>query len=109
MMLLASFLILSSQLLAQNQSTAQITGTVLDASGAPVEAAEVDVRNLSTQVVIKAQTNHSGVYNVSQLQSGRYDVTIIHQGFQTVQQNNIDLQLDQTARVNGRLTVGHVQ
>lgn len=94
---------------AQNQSTAVITGTVMDASGAPVADAEVDVRNLATQVVVTAHTNNSGVYNVPQLQPGSYDVSIAHPGFQTIERNGIELQLDQTARINARLQVGHVQ
>ncbi len=94
---------------AQNQSTATITGTIADSSGALVPGAEIDVKSLATQVVVKVKTNNAGSYNVPGLQPGHYAVTITHDGFQTVERTNIDVELDQTARVDARLTTGESQ
>lgn len=98
----------AGHLSAQNQSTAQITGTVTDPSGAPVQGAAISVHSAATNVVVTAKTNNAGVYIVTQLQPGQYDVTIAREGFRSIQRKDIGLQVDQTARVDGKLAVGEV-
>src|SRR5207253_10164036 len=95
--------------IAQNRSTAELVGTVTDASGAVVPEVKVAVQNVGTQVTVNAQTNAAGYFDVPLLPPGTYSATFEHAGFQTVKRGDIDLALDQTARLDIRLAVGAVQ
>jgi len=58
----------------------KISGTVTDPHEAVVVAAEVQVINQATQAVIK--TGGAGVFQITQLQSGRYLMSVRAKGFQ---------------------------
>lgn len=92
--------------LAQNQSTSALTGTVTDSSGAVVPGVAVDARNLSTQVSTKVQTNASGNFKVSFLPPGTYSVAFTKKGFSSVVDNSVHLELGQTGRLDTKLAVG---
>src|SRR5437588_6542662 len=78
-------------LLAANQgamaqsSNGQITGLVTDSSGAAVAGVEIDATNSATGVAYNTTSNGSGVYVLPQLVPGPYKVTLIKDGFATVQ------------------------
>ena len=55
--------------------TGQITGTVMDQTGAAIPTATVTVRGLATGVVRTATTGDTGIYNVTNLLPGEYTVT----------------------------------
>jgi hypothetical protein len=61
--------------------TGQIAGTVLDATGAGVPNATVTVKSPTTGVTRNAKTSMAGVYAVTDLLPGPYDVTVTAQGF----------------------------
>lgn len=61
--------------------TGQITGTVQDATGAVVPNATVTVRNVATGATRTTTTSDSGVYTVTNLLPGTYQVTIASGGF----------------------------
>src|SRR5690348_7221709 len=65
--------------------TGQITGTVLDPTGAPIPNATVSAKDLSTNA---SRTNKTpdGNYVFPNLQAGRYEVTASAMGFETVKQ-----------------------
>ena len=63
------------------QSTAQITGTVTDPSGAVVTTANVAVTRESTGIQSSAKTNQAGAYSVPLLQPGVYRVEVQAPGF----------------------------
>ncbi|MBE7182361.1 MAG: carboxypeptidase regulatory-like domain-containing protein, partial [Terriglobus roseus] len=77
-------------MLAQT-TTATLGGTVLDASGAIVPKAQVEVKNEATGDVRRSNSNGSGVFSFSALPTGDYDVTISAAGFQSYQQTKIHL------------------
>lgn len=60
----------------------KISGTVTDPHEAVVVAAEVQVINQATQAVIKTKTDGAGVFQITQLQSGRYLMSVRAKGFQ---------------------------
>ena len=107
-LLAALFLLLPRQMPAQNRSTGEITGTVTDSSGAVIPSAVVTVQNEATHVAVSVKTTNSGNYDVPFLPSGRYQVTVAQQGFQTFQANDVSIELDQTVRLDPHLTVGRV-
>lgn len=85
--------------------TASITGTVTDPSGAVVPGAQVVAENVATGVKTSAQTNSDGVYTLRFLPIGTYTVTIDAKGFATHKVGAFPLEIDQTAKVNARLTI----
>ena len=91
-------------LLAQTGGT--ITGEVKDSSGALVASAMVTVTNTATNVARSAETNSAGIYNFPGLIPGTYQVKAVASGFQTSITKDIELQVQQTARVDFALIVG---
>ncbi len=76
-----------SALLAFGQTeTGVITGTVTDPSGAVVPNAQVTVVGANTGVTRTTQTTDTGLYTVSNLQPGIYDVTVAAPGFAQTKQ-----------------------
>jgi len=90
----------------QGQSTAQITGTITDPSGAVVTTATVVVTRESTGIQSTAKTNGEGSYSVPLLQPGVYRVDVQAPGFKTVQRSGITLVVAQTAQINFNLELG---
>src|SRR5579863_10150567 len=92
----------------QNQNTAQIQGTILDASGAAVPGAEIKATNTDTGIVRTATTGSSGEYVLSNLPVGPYRVEAAKQGFSTYVQTGIVLQVSTSPTVDISLKVGGV-
>ena len=88
------------------QTAAAITGEVTDQSGAAAVTASVTVTNTATSVSRSTTTNTSGVYSFPDLTPGNYQVKVSAPGFETVVKTNIELQVQQTARVDFTLAVG---
>src|SRR6266403_469590 len=63
--------------------TASITGTVTDPSGAAVAGATVTAKDVLRGLTYSAVTNESGIYRISQLAVGDYELRVEKQGFQT--------------------------
>jgi len=91
---------------AQAQTGGTITGEVKDQSGALVPNAAITVTNPATNVVRTAATNSAGIYIFPDLIPGRYQVKAMASGFQTAVTNDIELQVQQTARVDFALNLG---
>ena len=91
---------------ASAQTGGQITGEVRDPSGATVPSAAVTVIQTATNVVRSTETNPSGLYSFPDLPPGIYNVKVTMGGFDTVIKANIELQVQQVARVDFSLTVG---
>ncbi len=92
---------------AQGERTS-ITGTVTDDSGAIVVDASVTAREKATNVTTKSTTNSAGLYFITSLPPGAYDLTVEKRGFQTSTVTNIPLTLALVATINVTLHVGSV-
>ena len=88
------------------QTAGEITGQVLDPSGAVAPDVPVTATNSATNVARSTRTNAAGVYSFPDLTPGTYQVTAVAPGFATVIKTGIELQVQQTARVDFVLTVG---
>lgn len=86
--------------------TGSITGQVTDPSGAVVVGATVTAENTATGVKTSAKTNASGVYTLRFLPIGTYKATIEANGFMTESVQEFSLEIDQTAKIDGHLTIG---
>ena len=109
---LDSLLILSVLLAAASPSFAQnfgqITGRVLDASGGVLPGATVTVTNPQTGVAATEQANTAGVYVFPNLLPGTYNVKVELQGFQSTVRNGVELQTQQTVRMDFSLAIGTI-
>jgi len=85
---------------------ANLNGTVTDATGAVIQKARVDVVAPDTGFKRQTITGDSGVYSLSSLPTGMYDLTISAQGFETYAEKGIELSVGQTRTVNAELVVG---
>ena len=88
--------------------TATITGTVMDPSGAAVVGATVTAKSVERGIAYTGTTNESGIYRISQLPVGSYDLKVEKQGFQTSFYPAFVLVLNQIARVDVQMKVGQV-
>lgn len=89
--------------------TGSITGTVTDASGASVAGATVTIRQVGTNALRTVMTSDVGSYTVTQLAPGNYSLKVDKDGFESFQQNDISLAIDQVAKIDARLNVGSSQ
>lgn len=96
-----------SGIAARAQSvTATINGIVTDPAGRVVPNASVQAKDMDRGTVWPTQTNQAGVYSLSQLPVGRYEVRVTAPGFRTAVETPIELQLNQVAAVNVQLVLG---
>ncbi len=102
----AVFLALSWKLWAQ--STAQIQGSIQDASGSVVPGAVVRATQTETGAVRSATSGMDGSYVLASLPIGPYRVEISKAGFSTYVQTGIVLQVGAQPTVDISLKVGSV-
>ncbi len=86
--------------------TANVGGTVTDASGSVIPGATVTATNVDTNVAVSTTTNSAGIYSIRFLQIGRYKVAIASPGFSRQEQGPFSLEINQDAKVDAKLAVG---
>ena len=90
------------------QTLGEITGTVVDPSGAGVPNSAVTMTNAATNAIRTAETNQQGLYTFPSVPPGFYNVKIEHTGFKTASSNNVEVQVQQSLRLDFTLQVGQV-
>ena len=95
-------------LFAQTAATAQISGTVLDASGLAVPGAEVTATQTGTGVTRTALTGTDGGYVLPSLPVGPYRIEVKKEGFTAYVQSGIVLQVNTNPTIEVTLKVGSV-
>jgi len=94
----------SARLVAQGVTTGAVSGTVTDPSGAPIEGAQVQVRNPRTGASAGGMTRANGQFNIQGIEPDPgYSITVRRIGFEPVTQNNILVSLGQTTRSDFQL------
>lgn len=91
-----------------NLGSGGITGVVADQSGASVPAAEVVVTNVATAAERRTVANSAGEFSVPVLPPGEYRVKISAQGFRTVEQRSVRVNVGANATLRIALEVGGV-
>ena len=92
--------------LVSAQTFGTITGEVRDPSGAAAPNASVTAINVGTNATRVTTTNESGAYSFPSLIPGVYSMKVSVPGFQVIEQTNIELQVQQTARIDFTLALG---
>jgi hypothetical protein len=102
----AALVIVSAACAHAQETTASIRGTVVDPSGAVISAAIITAIQAETGFVRTALSNSQGVYLLVALPIGHYRIQAEANGFQKLSQEGISLDVNQTATVTLRMTVG---
>jgi hypothetical protein len=106
-LLAAASLLLPLPLHAQSRVTAaDVTGTVVDASGAPLPGVTVTITNVETNVARSAVTDTRGHYRAAALPPGTYRVSAAMSGFGDQKREPVTLTLGQEANIDFSLGVG---
>lgn len=82
------------------QSTATLSGTVTDPSGAVVPGAQVTVHSLATGLDRQLVTDNAGLYIAPSLVPGDYQMQVKASGFSQYTVQKVTLEVDQRVTVN---------
>ena len=101
-------LFLSAQPLQAQVDTGTILGTISDASGAPINGAKVTLTNEGTGAALSTTTGADGIYKFTPIRIGMYKVAASFQGFQSVIQTHIEVNVGEDVVINFGLKPGAV-
>src|SRR5438067_205053 len=87
---------------------ATITGTITDATGGVIASAQVSAKNVSTDIVTSTKSNSDGLYTVTNLIPGDYQVTVAAPGF-TTKVLNVTLTVGAQRALDVTMAVGQSQ
>ena len=94
---------------ATAQATGTISGVVTDESGAVMPGVTIEVRNTDTNQTRTAVAGSDGFYTVPLLQPGPYTVKATLQGFRTHLREGVRVEVESTARVDVKMSVGGLE
>ncbi len=100
--------LIATGVLFSQSTTQQISGSVKDASGAIVTTAKVSARHIGTDQVRTTQVNESGVYVISSIPIGEYEITAEAAGFKKALQKNVMVAVNAKPAIDLSLEVGAV-
>lgn len=99
---------ISGVIWGQERNTAGLYGRVTDQQDAVIPGAEISLIHVSTGIVRTAQANDAGEFEFATIPVGEYRLTVRKQGFSTVEQSGIVLQVNDNRRVDITLQLGEV-
>src|SRR4051812_39922452 len=88
------------------RTNAAVSGTVTDPSKAVVPGATVTVTATDTGFTRTTVTNADGVYSVSEIPIGRYQISVELQGFKTATRTDITLNVADDRKIDFELVAG---
>jgi outer membrane receptor protein involved in Fe transport len=89
-------------------ASANLTGTVKDTSGGVLPGVTITAKNVATNEVRTTVTGGDGLYRITNLPRGTYEVTAELQGFKILRQSDVLLTVGDTVRLDFPLEVGTV-
>jgi hypothetical protein len=109
----AAILALTVMLATAPRSPAQselagVYGRVTDPSGAVIVDAEVQIKNVETNLSVTAKTNQDGLYTIPSLRPGQYLINVRKPGFKSVTVTQVTLNVQDNVVRNFALQVGSV-
>jgi hypothetical protein len=104
----AIVLLLSCASAFAQQTTGNVTGRVLDAQGAAIPGATVTAKSAATGFTRMEVSDPEGLYRLTGLPVGLYDITAELVGFATISNKDIVVNVGQTATLDFSLKVASV-
>ena len=104
--LLTVLVVGTSTLSAQQSTSATLSGRVVDPTGAVIGGAQVAVTHKATSSKRDTKTNEEGLFAVTSLGPGEYELKVQQTGFKTAVYSAIVLQVGQIENFNVTLEVG---
>jgi hypothetical protein len=104
----AAVLLLSALPLCAQVDTGAILGTVTDASGANVRGATVTLTNEGTNATLSTTTGSDGGYKFTPVSIGQYTVSTNFQGFTTMTERHVTVNVGSEVVINFALKPGAV-
>ena len=101
-------IVLSICPLLYGQASGSLSGSVADKTGSVITGATVKITSQGTGAVREAKTDDSGHYLVPLLPVAIYTIRVESQGFQTTEQRDLRLQVDEHREVNFTLNPASV-
>jgi Carboxypeptidase regulatory-like domain len=95
----------SQPAMAQNATTGELVGTVTDPAGAIVPGAKIHLRSLSQSETRESQTSSAGLYRISLLPPGKYELKVEAKDFEGMVRT-VEISLGATQTVDLQLTIG---
>ena len=89
-------------------ASAELSGAILDSSGAALPGAKVTAKNTATNIARDTVTDSAGSYIIPLLPPGEYEITVEAAGFKKLVQTGVSLQINQQAQLNLTLQLGQV-
>ena len=106
----ALLLLVCATVALYGQSTnAHLSGVVTDSSGAAITGAEVTATNADTGVPYTSTTNSAGVYVLSEVVPGAYQITVSKSGFGDIVRSGLKLSTGDSISQNFTMQPGAVQ
>jgi Carboxypeptidase regulatory-like domain len=90
-------------------ASASINGTITDQSATQIPDVQIVLHNLDTGTQRITSTGSAGTYSITDLNPGNYSLQVMKDGFATGEVTSILLQVNQTATLDVRLTIGPSQ
>ena len=91
---------------AFSQTLGEITGRITDQSGAAVPGAVISLASVATNAVRTTVTTDAGDYTFPAVPPGFYNVKVEHEGFKVAASNGVEVQVQQTVRLDKTLVIG---
>lgn len=94
--------------LAQQAAKATLTGTVIDQAGAVIPGAKLAVTQTTTGIRRETTSNGAGLYVLTDLAPGDYEVRVEATGFKLLVIKSLVLKVGQAVTVNASMAIGEV-
>ncbi|MEO6803779.1 MAG: TonB-dependent receptor, partial [Granulicella sp.] len=85
-----------------------VQGTVTDSSGAAIADADITSRELNTGIVQNVSTNKSGIYVLSSMRPGTYEITTHRDGFSNTTRTGVVVRVGDQISLNMTMMIGGV-
>ena len=89
------------------QTFGEVTGHIVDPSGAVIPSAKITLTNTATNAVRTTVSTASGDYTFSAVAPGQYELKVEQASFKTVK-SSVQVQVQQTVRLDVTMQVGQV-
>ncbi len=107
--ILVALVVAAAPALLSGQATdGNVTGAVMDTTGAVIPGASVELENIATGVKRSTETDAAGLYRFNNVLVGTYRVTARAAGFSAATLENVSVTLNRTTTANVTLQVGEV-